>query len=385
VWHSQGVLRASALLLASLLVACGGSPENSGDGVIARPDTGVADGPIEDLGVEPPDTAAPETPPTICDLRPACATAPPDPGPKGSFRHWDSGRFGGPNHRGRDLFLKPGQTQWALAKFAYGAPTPDDDLKDEDVDVWLLRDCAGSWEKLGTYRTTEDGAHSTEEGVVDTGGRIYVNLTSTLTVPLGVGRHRLHYVVRGDLSKTDQYIEVLPEGAKIVVTDIDGTLSSSESASWSEAFGGTPPGANPGSPEALTTLAKRGYYIFYLTARPEFFVQKTRDWLKDKGFPLGIVHTSFSHIGETGSSAIDYKSAELLMLKDKTGIVPAYGFGNTASDTNSYDNAKIMPASNRYFFKYNTDLKGGTYHDDYTKLVPAFSSLPITSCPAPAK
>ena len=383
------MLRAPAFFaFASLLIACSGGNTGSDDGVTVRKDSGATDSGGElDTGAvdaEVVDTATFETPPVSCDLRPSCLATLPEFGAKGKFRHTTSGWGGGANHRGRDLFLKPGQQQWALAKFAYGAPTPDNDLQDEDVDVWLLRDCGSSWEKVGTFVTTNDGEHTTEEGVVDSGGRIYVDLSSKLTVPLGIGRHRLHYVVRGDLSQTDQYIEVLPESAKIVVTDIDGTLSSSESASWSEAFGGTPPGANAGAADVLTTLAKRGYYVFYLTARPEFFVQKTRDWLKDKGFPLGIVHTSFSHIGETGTSAIDFKTSELVMLKDKTGIVPTYGFGNTDSDTNSYDNAKITPAANRYFYKYNTDLKGGTYHDDYTKLVPGFEALTVTACTAPA-
>jgi len=369
-WQIGAVLRAPvSLFAASILIACSGGNAGTDDNVPVRRDTGV-DSELPDTG------SIIDTAPTSCELRPKCDAALPSFGSKGSFRHTTSGWGGGPNHRGRDLFLKSGQRQWALAKFAYGAPTPDNDLQDEDVDVWLLRDCGSTWEKVGTYTTTDDGEHATEEGVADTGGRIYVDLSLTLPIPLGVGRHRIHYVVRGDLSQTDQYIEVLPEDAKVVVTDIDGTLTSSESASWSEAFGGSPPGANAGAADVVTTLAKRGYNVFYLTARPEFFVQKTRDWLRDKGFPLGIVHTSFSHIGETGSAAIEFKSGELAMLKDKTGITPTYGFGNTESDTGSYENGKITPASNRYFYKYNTDLKGGTFHDDYTKLVSTFATLP---------
>lgn len=378
--HSFAVIT-RLLGLSSLLLACSGAA--GANEVAPRTDTGARDtgSSVEDTAPEDTavavDTALPEdVAPTVCPPRPKCDAPPPDPGPKTGFRHTTSGWGGSANHRGRDMFLKPGSKQWAMAKFAYGAPTPDNDAQDEDVDVYLLRDCGTTWKKVGTYRTTEDGQHSTEEGVVDTGGRIYVDLSVVEPIPLGVGRHRVHFVLRGDNSKTDQFIEVLPDGAKIIVTDIDGTLTSSESASWGEAFGLAPPGANPGSADAINALARKGYYVFYLTARPEFFVQKTRDWLDSKGFPLGIIHTSFSSIGESGAAGINYKTTELAALKANTGIVPTYGFGNTDTDTNSFDNAGITPPANRYFYKYNTDLKGGTYHDDYTKLVSTFEALP---------
>lgn len=380
------VTRVASLALISFLAACSAGSSSADEGV-ARKDTGPRDLGLDedtsnDTGSLPEDTGTVDTapvdaPPPTCLPRPKCDEPPPAPGPKKGFRHTTSGWGGGPNHRGRDLFLKPGSKQWALAKFAYGAPTPDNDAQDEDVDVYLLRDCGATWTKVGTYRTTNDGAHATVEGVEDTGGRIYVDLSAVEPIPLGVGRHRVHFVMTGDNSTTDQYIEVLPPDAKIVVTDIDGTLTTSESASWSEAFGGTPPGANPGSADVMNVFAKKGYYLFYMTARPEFFVQKTRDWLRDKGFPTGLVHTTFSSIGETGSAGIAYKTGELAMLKSATGITPEYGFGNTDTDTNAYENAKITPASNRYFYKYNTDLKGGTTHDDYSKLVPTFEALPV--------
>ena len=49
--------------------------------------------------------------------------------------------------------LSRDEPQWALAKFAYGLS--DDDLKDEEVDVWVMRGCA-TWERLATAETTED-------------------------------------------------------------------------------------------------------------------------------------------------------------------------------------------------------------------------------------
>ncbi|MGZ3419923.1 MAG: LNS2 domain-containing protein [Polyangiales bacterium] len=317
-----------------------------------------------------------EDAPAHCPPRPACDTPLPDVGAKRSWNHTTSSvtaSLGSPRHRGRDLFL-PAKTgpQWAIGKFAYG--TVDKDIKDEDVDVWLLRDCGATWKKLGTYKTTNDGMHSTEEGVDDSGGRVYVDLASA-DAPLGVGRHRVHFVVGGDLSTADAYIEVLPDGAQIVVSDVDGTLTTSETASYTEVFGAAPPDANPGSPEALSALADRGYYVFYLTARPDWFAQKTRDWFVLRGFPIGLVHTTLSFTGATGTAAADFKTNELKMLKDRTGITPTYGFGNTDTDAIAYDAAKIDPA-HAYYFKFTGDRKGGVLNDDYTKLASGFSALP---------
>jgi len=281
------------------------------------------------------------------------------------------------------MFVKPGDKQWLIGKFAYGPE--DKDLEDEEVDIYLLRGCGTTWKKIGTWNTSDTGQpstlHTEEEGIPDTGGRIYIDFNNLSgNKPLEVGRHRIRMVVGGDLSFADQYFEVLKDGSKIVVSDIDGTLTTSETAAWTDIFGGTPPDANAGSPDVMTTLAKRGYYVWYMSARPAWLGQKTHDWLDLRGFPPGLVRVTNNFAGATGSAAATYKSGELAALKAKVSIVPSYGFGNTSSDVDAYDTGAIVPAANRYFFKLDGDLKGGTKFDDYTKLVAPFTLLP-TSCP----
>ncbi len=386
------------LALLGVVVGCSGATASADDGVPQPADSGAeldaADdgGSGADTGDDPDggldggaDPDAGDVGPTECPPRPACDAPLPDVGPKRSWRHTSSSltsKAGPARHRGRDLFVRKDGPQWALGKFAYGSlgvGFVDDDIKDEDVDVWLLRDCGSTWTKVGTYRTTEDGEHATVEGVEDTGGRVYVDLRKDLPVPLGVGRHRIRFVVAGDLSAADQFVEVLPDGAKIAVSDIDGTLTTSEFAAWTDYVSLPPPGAHPGAPEALTALARRGYYLFYLTARPEWLTQKTREWLPLRGFPTGIVHTTLSKGGAlTGADA--YKTGELALLKSATGITPSYAFGNKDTDVTAYTNAKIEPASNCFYFQLEGDAKGGTVHSDYAKLVPTFSALPAT-CP----
>lgn len=328
-------------------------------------------------GAPPAAPAAPAT--AACPPRPACDAPMPALARRDFQRKRSSATtsLGPPRHRGRDLFLRPGKPQWAIGKFAYGPA--DKDLSSEEVDVWLLRGCGATWEKVGTFTTTNDeGGHPPVLGIEDKGGHVFVEL-SKVTRPLDVGRHRVRMVVAGDLSATDLFIEVLPPGARVAVSDVDGTLTESEAAIADEVITGDDTAAHPGAADAMSALASRGYHLFYLTARPDWLVPATRAWLTAKGFPPGILHTTTTATGVGGDAAAAFKSAELAALKAELGIVPEPAFGNMPSDVTTYGNAGIKP-SRCYYYKLDGDLRGGVRHEDYRALVPAFSALP-PSCP----
>src|SRR5262249_42473364 len=206
-------------------------------------------------------------------LVPACDEPPPDDGPPGEFRHFGSSLIASmtPHHRGRDTIVSPGESATLAATFAYGAI--DKELEDEDVDVWIDRGCAGAWELLGTATTDDEGTVAFDAGALDT------------------GRHRAHFVVRGDGSSTDLFVEVMPSGSHVFVSDVDGTLTTSEYVEFVKLLEGTLPDANPNASAALGALSQKGYFPIYLTARPYFLVERTREFLDDSGFPKGIVHT----------------------------------------------------------------------------------------------
>jgi hypothetical protein len=149
-----------------------------------------------------------------CPPPPACDAPFPNFGPERDFEHTSSEiavATGFPVHRGRDVWKNPGDPVWIMGKFTYGVL--DKDLKDEEVDIWMLRDCGSTWEKLATVLTTpEDGAHPTTEGVEDTGGWVYFQLPSD--IELGLGRHRFELVVAGDLSHTPVYVQVVEPGPR---------------------------------------------------------------------------------------------------------------------------------------------------------------------------
>ena len=194
-----------------------------------------------------------------------------------------------------------------------------------------------------------------------------------------MGRHRLHFVVGGDLSTTDAFIEVVPRGTAIFVSDVDGTLTPSETAEFGGLLTGAIPEANADSPRILGLLADKGYRPLFLTARPEWLTGRTREFLATRGFPAGIVHTTLGGSGAVGAAATSFKTAEIAALQGK-GLRPAYAFGNTDTDAEAYANRMVDPAANRVFYRY-ADMKfGGRRIDDWGSLEAEIRALPPV-CP----
>ncbi|MCH9688976.1 MAG: phosphatidylinositol transfer protein [Deltaproteobacteria bacterium] len=306
-----------------------------------------------------------------CEPVSSCQAPLPNAGPTIDWEHFESSLVvasGSSRHRGRDMFYNPGDTQWVMAKFAYGLT--DWDLEDERVDLFLLRNCEGEWEGLGSTFTTYEDDHPTVEGVVDTGGRLYFQIPE----PLPVGRHRIHMVVRGDDTRADTYLEIVEPGTPIILSDIDGTLTTFEWERFVDFLLDTVPDANPGSPEALHLLVERGYRPMYLTARPEFLGDRTYAFIEERGFPPGIIHTTLSATGAMGSAAVEYKAAEFAVLASR-GLVPAWVFGNTDSDAEAYDISGIQPLEQRIFFQHE-DPFGGRTIESYNELLGEFATLP---------
>jgi hypothetical protein len=289
------------------------------------------------------------------------------------MRAWHgSAPSGNAQHRGRDEFYVDGNAQWLVARFAYGLfDTP---LVGEDIDVYLLRDCGTSWEKLGTVTTTMSGQHTAVEGVDDNGGRVFFQIPQDKT--LGLGRHRVRFVVAGDLTATELFIEHVPRTMPLFVSDMDGTLTTDENAEGLTAVIGTLPAANPDAAKALGLLASKGYRPFYLTARAEWRTERSRAFLTKEGFPPGILRISLDGLGLSGAAAANFKSAELAALA-ANGQKPTFGFGNTDTDAQAYENAAIP---NRFFFKFTDTVFNGRRIEAYTELLGEFGNLP-TACP----
>ena len=363
----------------SAAASAGSAPTNGGADALAGASDGGASaeggsageafagaaGDIESAGAAGGSEAGPVT----CALPPLCDAAPP-PVAKRPFRH--SAPFGSANHRGRDSFFLSGEAQWVLGNFEYGVAALEAPLQDEEIDVYVLRDCGSTWAKLGTALTTRTVGHYAVEGVSDAKGRLYFEIPQAKR--LGVGRHRLRLVVAGDSTSTDAFIEIVPADAKIVVSDMDGTLTTNENAQTLALFTGTLPEANVGAPQVLNALVAKGYRAFYLTARPEWLVGVSRDFIAQRGFPPGILHTTLGGLGATGPAAAEFKSAELARVRDK-GLALAFAFGNTSTDADAYDAANVQPLERRIFFQYTDTAWHGRRIEAYGSLLPEISDL----------
>src|SRR5262245_51836900 len=145
--HAPDCRMATCMVLSCAVMACTSGQDDDGS---PSDQSAIVTCPTEDAAQK---TALAK----IASVAATCGDVPPPAhGPIRPFRgYWPSAISYTPAfHRGRDSFYAPPEAQWVLGKFAYGF---DFDLVGEDVDIWLLRGCSGTWEKLGTAVTTEEG------------------------------------------------------------------------------------------------------------------------------------------------------------------------------------------------------------------------------------
>jgi hypothetical protein len=323
------------------VVPVGADPqEQSGtlDGAAGDPAGGAADG----VAVLP-------------DVR--CAGAP-DAGPRRSFRHFTSklvAKLGDPKHRGLDLVASGDRaTQPLEGWISYSLI--DKALEDEDVDLFACR--AGAWQPIGTARTDDEG-------------HFRVELSGEARLPLGI--RDLFVSVAGERSGEGFLAFVAPAGAPLIVSDVDGTLTSSESAFFETILLGLEPGARDGAAAAFTAVAAKGYQPVYVTARGNQYTSATRAWLDHKGFPRGPVRLSPSFVTLPGGDTIDYKTQTIAAL-GAAGLEIAAGIGNRASDVSAY--ARTGIAADRIFIELPD------YAGEVQPLLDAGAALGFTSYPA---
>lgn len=346
-------MKATALFLLPLLAAACAT-----DGASDQPvgvDPAESGGSSSDGGADAPAAAIP-------DLR--CAGTP-DAGPKRSFRHFSSRLIAktGAMHRGIDLITEAGATK-QVVRGAISYSIADKALEDEDVDLFACR--SNAWQKLGSVRT--DGE-----------GRFAMTLDGDARLP--VGMRDLYVSVVGDRTGAKFLAYVAPAGTKLIVSDVDGTLTSSENAFTTAIVTGNPIAEQPGSPAAFTTATHRGYQLVYVTARGQQYTEKTRTWLADRGFPRGPLILSPSFLTLPGGDTIAYKEQALDSL---ASFDVAAGVGNRASDVTAYAHAGLAGDSifinlPEFTSEVQAQLDAGTAtaFDAYDDLRAVFASLPM--------
>jgi phosphatidate phosphatase PAH1 len=247
-----------------------------------------------------------------------CAVSP--TGAKAGFRHTRSKIFaslGSARHRGIDVVAVEGdEFQTVTGKLAY--TKTDKDLEDEDVEVFACVERA--WRRIGTSRTDDDG-------------RFTLVLRDAARVPSGM--RDLYARVPADNSGVRFLAYVAKPGESVIVTDLDGTITSSENAVIPQMVG-VDVDHQPGAPE---TLAQSGKVIVYISARGDQLTEMTRRWLATHGFPKGPIRLAKAMVTLPGKRTVALKTAEMASI----GVPIFAGIGNRASDIKAYRNAGLGP------------------------------------------
>jgi hypothetical protein len=258
----------------------------------------------------------------IADIR--CSTAPSLPGR--DLRHAKNEivvEMGEPRHRGIDLIAAAtDETQTIGGAFAYS--DLDKALEDEDIELFA---CTGpGWRDLGTATTDGDG-------------RFALTLSGDARIDVGL---RDLYAAAPDGTGAWFLAFVAPAGSPVLVTDIDGTLTSSETTFPTSTVVGNSVGVQPGAPAGFMRAAASGITPIFVTARGDLYSESTRQWLAAKGFPRAPMHLGQPIITLPGTASTDFKRAVIAPLVMKLDIVAA--IGNRASDVTAYRDAGISGA-----------------------------------------
>jgi hypothetical protein len=270
--------------------------------------TGADAGPTIDVTVVEPDVFR------------DCRGRPFTPLPSEDWRHLTTEAIvitGDANHSAQDVISPPTVARSLPGKFTYGLASKD--LEDEKIHVWL-DDCAG-WRDLGEQLTDSDG-----------------RMSVAAPTELGPGVYESRFQVIGDQSTTTSYLWVLPVGTHVVVTDVDATLTESDSELFYQILDGSHvPTPYPGAVDLTLAHVSIGHVVVYLTGRPYWLTQQTRDWLSDQGCGAGPLHVTDSNtdILPTDDSVGAYKQAWLEGLI-AAGYLVDLAYGNALTDIHAY-------------------------------------------------
>jgi hypothetical protein len=161
------------------------------------------------------------------------------------------------------------------------------------------------------------------------GGRAVVEL------PLprqGISSFGVRAILDGRERQTTGTIFTWRENRPILAIDIDNTICRTEYEDLIFKTQDVESSPIPGSRETLTDLS-RDFYIAYVTARPRIYVEKTRWWLNNNGFPAGPVVTT-----PRLRDMIKYKTLKRKMLANLRQRWPnlLIGIGNNRHDADAY-------------------------------------------------
>lgn len=293
-----------------------------------------------------------------------------------AFRHLRSkaiAKLGRAAHSAQDVFAKNGEEIVIPGKFSYGRVSKD--LEDETVSVFM-DSCLDTWTSLG-------------ESVTDDDGRSALKIASANNP--GVGIYNIRQIMQGDLSSINSRLTVAPSGSRIVIFDVDGTLTIGDDELANEmkavyfdelVSGKRTPKPYPDAAALTKAWQAKGYLVVYITGRPYWLAGLTRDWLNEQGCAEGHLHTTDRNrdARPTEGGVGEFKAAYLKELI-KQGYSIDYVYGNAESDVFAYAEAGIAQDKTHIIGEFGG--KGGTValKDGYTEHISWVSEQPDAKQP----
>ena len=272
---------------------------------------------------------------------------------------------GKPNHRIRDLILPIGTASKLRGHFTYGIA--DVSLGDETVELWV-QTCPG-WVSWGKKQT---GNGATDNGIV------------FFDVPADVppGDYQVKIVMLGDQTVADGAIAIWPKGVQTIVTDVDGTLTTSDWQLISDVIFGADAEMYPDANTVMNQWAKKDFRLIYLTGRPQIVNRYTRTWLANHGFPAGTLHLT-EDVGQLipNDTGVQKFKTDFLagVQKDVAPVIkPAYG--NAPTDIGAYAAVGIAKAVT-WIIGPNAGNDGTQALTSYTSHLPGVLSAPVANQP----
>jgi phosphatidate phosphatase LPIN len=173
-----------------------------------------------------------------------------------------------------------------------------------------------------------------------------------MSLDLKPGMNTITYQVRTGLQGHQTIsgnIYLWPHDAKVVISDVDGTVTRSDFLGQVMPFVGKD-WSQPGIAPLYTNVRRNGYYIMYLTSRAIGQSKQTKDFLQSvyqdgKMLPLGPVVMSPDRLISSFKREVVFRRPEkfkIATLKDIKKLFPAdyspfyAGFGNRETDSISY-------------------------------------------------
>jgi phosphatidate phosphatase PAH1 len=161
----------------------------------------------------------------------------------------------------------------------------------------------------------------------------------------------LHLRVLGDGTGADAKLGVFPAGARVVVFDVDGTLTTEDPEVQKEVLdalfadvqsGDRVPEARPGGKEVTRAWAAHGTPIVYITGRPYWLTAQTRRWLQEGGFAPGYLRTTDDHLEVLPTpGGVGAFKAKTLSLMVSRGLEIEAAYGNALTDVGAYEKANV--------------------------------------------